>query len=84
MSARTDFPGQIVAVKLNGTIIRQEPVLFSHHKFSEARIPLELKAGDNEVELDYTRWHTEPQVARPMGVLFQHLHIFPQDGAEKK
>ena len=71
--ARTDLPGQIVTVKLNGKEIRREPIAFDRHNFSAARIPLDLKAGDNELEFVYAKWHTEGPP--PLGVLFRHLQI---------
>jgi hypothetical protein len=83
--ARSDYQGEVVTLKVDGQEVAQEAVPGSFTEFFDAHIPLQLKAGEHEIEFDYSKWHHD--AARPMAVLFQFLqfkHNDPQDGAEKK
>jgi hypothetical protein len=74
--ARSDFPDEVVTVKLDGKQIAQHPVIASYSEFSESHDSFSLAAGEHEIELDYTKWHTDTD--RPMAVLFKTLQVTAQ------
>jgi hypothetical protein len=83
--ARSDFQGEVVTVKVDGQEVTRQAVPGSFTVFSDGHVPLTLKAGEHEVEFDYTKWRTD--AARPMAVLFQSLQIHrrdPEASPEKK
>ena len=75
--ARSDFHGQWITLKLDGVSFAQPEIPGSLTEFTAWQLPIHLNAGDHELEIDYSRWHSTDSQPRPMAVLFKELSLEP-------
>ncbi|MCX6584954.1 MAG: glycosyltransferase [Acidobacteria bacterium] len=75
---RNMHPGQMIGVTVNGVAVGSYPLIATGLK--EGRmlcLPVKLREGDNEVEMEFTRWDDTSNGGRPLAAAITELSFLP-------